>query len=96
MRLATDLSHANLVPYFLWDESLTVEELRSRLVGSHELERLRLTAKVMREARFDETVSLIPIDRIVADYARLRPSLGRRRAFWDFLLDEWRSLGLVS
>jgi hypothetical protein len=52
-------------------------------------------AKVMREARFDEAVGLAPVAEIVADYPRLRRNLGRRLAFWDFLIAEWRSLGLV-
>ena len=54
-----------------------------------------LTAKVMREARFDEALRLVPVAEIVANYPGLRRNLGRRLAFWDFLIAEWRSLGLV-
>jgi hypothetical protein len=96
MRLATDLSDGSAVPYFMWDEPLTLDDLRSRLAGSDEAERTRLAAKVMREARFDEAVQLVPVARIVAEYPQLRSNLGRRRAFWDFLIAEWRSLGLIS
>src|SRR5688500_3843091 len=96
MRLATDLSDGSAVPYFMWDEPLTLDDLRSRLAGSDEAERTRLAAKVMREARFDEAIQLVPVARIVAEYPRLRTNLGRRRAFWDFLIAEWRSLGLIS
>jgi hypothetical protein len=92
---ATDLTDGSAVPYFLWDESLSLDELRRRLAGDDEEERVRLTAKVMREARFDEAVGLVPVAEIVADYPRLRRNLGRRLAFWDFLIAEWRSLGLV-
>jgi hypothetical protein len=95
MRLATDLTDGLAVPYFLWDEPLTVDELRRRLAGGDEEERVRLAAKVMREARFDEAVKLVPVADIVAHYPRLRRNLGRRLAFWDFLMGEWRSLGLV-
>ncbi len=95
MRLATDLTDGSAVPYFLWDEPLTLDELRRRLAGDDDEERVRLSAKVMREARFDEAVGLVPVAAMVADYPRLRRNLGRRLAFWDFLSAEWRSLGLV-
>jgi len=54
-----------------------------------------LASKVMREARFDEAVGLIPVAELVANYPRLRRNLGRRLAFWDSVMAEWRSLGLV-
>jgi hypothetical protein len=92
---ATNLTDGSAVPYFLWDEPLTLDELRRRLAGDDQEERVRLAAKVMREARFDETVELVPVAEIVAHYPRLRRNLGRRLAFWDFLIAEWRSLGLV-
>ena len=95
MLFATDLTDGTAVPYFLWDEPLSLDDLRRRLAGNDEEERVRLTAKVMREARFDEVVRLVPVAEIVADYPRLRRNLGRRLAFWDFLIAEWRSLGLV-
>ena len=93
--LTADLSRGSAVPYFLWDEPLTLDELRRRLAGDDEEERTRLSSKVMREARFDEAVGLIPVAEMVANYPRLRRNLGRRLAFWDFLMAEWRSLGLV-
>jgi hypothetical protein len=93
--LTNDLTDGAGIPYFLWDEPLTLDELRRRLAGNDAEERMRLAAKVMREARFDETVGLIPVAEIVANYPRLRRNLGRRLAFWDFLIAEWRSLGLV-
>jgi hypothetical protein len=95
MLLTNDLSDGSGVPYFLWDEPLTLDELRRRLAGDDAEERVRLGAKVMREARFDEAVALFPVAEIVANYPRLRRNLGRRLAFWDFLIAEWRSLGLL-
>ena len=95
MLLATSLADGSAVPYFLWDEPLSLDELRRRLAGDDEEERARLVAKVMREARLDEVLELVPVAEIVAQYPRLRRNLGRRLAFWDFLIAEWRSLGLV-
>jgi hypothetical protein len=94
--LTTDMTDGSKVPYFPWDEPLTLDELRRRLAGDDAEERVRLAAKVMREARFDEAVGLVPVAEIVASYPRLRRHLGQRLGFWDFLLAEWRSLGLVS
>ncbi|MBI4704485.1 MAG: hypothetical protein HY744_25565 [Deltaproteobacteria bacterium] len=95
MRLATDLTDAEAVPYFLWDEPMTVAELRRRLREGDAGERARLAGKVLREARFGEAVALVPVAQIVACYDAIRRNLGRRRAFWDYLLAEWRALGLV-
>ena len=96
MLLTTNLADGSAIPYFLWDEPMTMRELRSRLSAEASEERTRLMAKVMREARFDETMQLVSVDDIVANYPRLRRNLGRRLAFWDFLLTEWRALGLIS
>ena len=49
--LSTDLSSPKAVPYFLWDEPMTVEEFRARLTTGSEPERVRLLAKLLREAR---------------------------------------------
>lgn len=95
MKLGTDMSDGRTVPYFLWDEPMTLDELRRRLAESEPDERARLEGKVLREARFDEAVSLVPVSSIVGDYPRIRRNLGRRRAFWDYLLGEWRGLGLI-
>jgi hypothetical protein len=49
--VTVDLQRGDLRPYFLWDEDLSVDELRARLRGPDERERLRLLAKLLREAR---------------------------------------------
>ncbi|MGV8041988.1 MAG: hypothetical protein AB2L07_18650 [Thermoanaerobaculaceae bacterium] len=59
MVLTTDLQRADERPYFLWDEELTVRELREALHGQDESERVRLLAKLLREARDDEVWQLI-------------------------------------
>ena len=96
MKLSTNLDDPGAVPHFLWDEPLTVAELRARLATDDPDERARLAGKVLREAPFDDALALVPVARLVADYDRLRPHLGRRRAFWDYLLAEWRALGLLT
>jgi len=49
--LSTDLTDPSAVPYFLWDEPLTVAEFRRRLTTSAPAEQIRLLAKLLREAR---------------------------------------------
>lgn len=95
MVLSTDLTDPDAVPYFLWDEPITMGELRRRLASGDAETRARWAGKVMREARYDETIALLPLAQILADYPLIRRHLGRRRRFWDYLLDEWRALGLV-
>lgn len=95
MKFAVDLKDGSAVPYFLWDEPLTIDELRNGLMGLDSDERVRLSGKVLREARFDEALALVPLDRILAEYPAIRGHLGRRRAFWDFLVGEWLAQGLV-
>jgi hypothetical protein len=49
--LTTDLSSPQAIPYFLWDEPMTVAEFRRRLQMASTAEQTRLLAKLPREAR---------------------------------------------
>ena len=96
MSLTTDLTRDDGRPYFLWDEPLTIGELRARLAGPQEAERLRLLAKMLREAR-DSDVWLFVTPAEVADaLPRIQRALGRRAAFWEWLIDGWRRDGLLA
>ncbi|MEP0773146.1 MAG: hypothetical protein HRF46_02135 [Acidobacteriota bacterium] len=94
-RLTTDMDRAELRPYFLWDEELTLGELRQALASGDEAKRLRLLAKVLREARDDEVWRLVSPTEVAEALPRLAPFLGRRRAFWEFLITGWRQDGLL-
>ena len=90
--LSSKLDDPEAVPYFLWDAPMTVAELRSRLSTSDEPERMRLLGKILREAR-DTDVWLFTTPAEVAQaWPELERHLGRRRAFWQFLLSRWRLL----
>lgn len=94
--LSTNLSDPDSVPYFLWDEPMTVAELRRRLdTGSH-AERTRLLAKILREARDTEVWLFTTPDEVHRRWDELAPRLGRRRPFWEFLLGGWREHGLLG
>lgn len=84
------------MPYFLWDEPMTVTELRRRLASASRPERIRLLAKVLREARDTEVWSFTTPGEVHERWAELAPRLGRRRRFWEFLLSSWERDGLLS
>ena len=50
-------------------------------------------ARVLREARFDDVWRFISVEEIVRMWPLLAPRLGRRRAFWTWMLDRWRAGG---
>ena len=80
--------------YFTWDAPMTAAELRAALAGASDPERARLLGKLMREARDTDVwafTSLAEVRRLLPQIDRY---LGRRRAFWKYLLSSWESLGL--
>lgn len=93
--LSSKLNDAAAVPYFLWDEPMTVAELKHKLASASEPERLRLLGKILREAR-DRDVWMFTTPRDVwQNWAKLSRHLGRRREFWRFLFDYWEKEGLL-
>ena len=49
--LSTNLDENSAIPYFLWDEPLTIGELKKRLDSDSIEERTRMLGKILREAR---------------------------------------------
>jgi hypothetical protein len=96
VRLSSELDDPGAVPYFLWDEPMTVAELRHRLLDASDPERARLLAKILREARDTEAWKFTTPAAVVKDWKALSLHLGRRRAFWEFLLSSWAAQGRLS
>lgn len=92
VRLSLDLDDPEAVPYFLWDAPMSVSELRSRLENSNEPERARLLGKILREARDPDVWRFTTPEEVDALWPQLERYLGRRRGFWQFLLERWRAL----
>jgi len=93
--LTTQLDRDDAVPYFLWDQPMTVAELRDRLESASHLEATRLLGKILREAR-DPDVWLFTTPQAVQDrWDDLSRHLGRRCGFWEYLLSRWRADGLL-
>jgi hypothetical protein len=73
---------------------MTLSALRARLTGAGGAERLRLLGRILREARDTDVWRFTTPAEVAASWSELERYLGRRRAFWQFLLGRWRDLGL--
>lgn len=93
--LSTDLDRDDAQPYFIWDVPVTVAELRRHIADPDPDRRIPWMARIMREARYWDVWTFLTLDQVLADWDRLRRHLGRRRAFWDFLIEGWRDDGLI-
>ncbi|SRR5581483_3533109 len=93
--LTTDLSRDDAIPYFLWDEPMTLGELRRVLDHSDE-DRIRMLGKILREAREEDVWLFTTPEEISRRWDQLSRYLGRRRDFWTFLLSRWREQGLLE
>ncbi|MEZ4223297.1 MAG: hypothetical protein R3B13_20295 [Polyangiaceae bacterium] len=94
--LTTDMSRADRRPYFLWDEDLSIAELRATLQSGSEYERQRLLGKLLREARDIDVWHFVTPNEVARALPALGRRLGRRRRFWEFLIDGWREDGIVE
>lgn len=94
--LSTDLDDPSAVPYFLWDEPMTVSEFRKRLRTASPEEQARLLGKVLREARDTDVWRFTSPEEVWRRWPEVSRHLGRRKAFWEFLLDRWHKEGLVG
>jgi len=94
--LSANLYDPRAVPYFLWDEPMTVSALRERLRTASPPETTRLLGKILREARDTDVWLFTTPAEVAARWDVLSPHLGRRRPFWEFLLARWREDGLLD
>jgi hypothetical protein len=94
--LSANLADPQAVPYFLWDEPMTVAALRERLRTASPPEAARLLAKILREARDTEVWLFTTPTEVARRWSELAPHLGRRRPFWEFLLRRWREEELLG
>jgi hypothetical protein len=94
--LSLDLERDDLRPYFLWDTTMTVGDLRRALAGHDgSATWLYWAARVMRDARYDDVWRFLGLRQILDHWDELRPRLGRERERWELLINGWRADGLV-
>jgi hypothetical protein len=94
--LTTDMSADDKRPYFLWDEDVSIAELRAVLAGPDGPRRDQLLGKMLREARDLDVWHFVKPAVVARVLAPLRRRIGRRYAFWTYLIEEWRARGLLA
>lgn len=94
--LTTNLDDPSAVPYFLWDNPMTIAEFRQNLKTSSTAEQFRLLARLLREARDTDVWKFTSPDEVWRKWPELSRHLGRRRSFWKFLLERWKQEGLIG
>jgi|SRR6266545_4733916 len=93
--LTADMTKGELRPYFLWDEDVSIDELHQILAGPDSPRRDQLLAKMLREARDIDVWLFVRPTEVARVLERLRRRIGRRHAFWKFLIDGWRARDLL-
>ena len=94
--LATSLDDPSSVPYFLWDDPMTLSQVDEFLRTASRPERMRLLGKILREARDTDVWRFTTPQEVASAWTELAPHLGRRRPFWEFLLGRWKEQGLLG
>ncbi len=89
------MTKGELRPYFLWDEDVSIDELHQILAGPDSPRRDQLLAKMLREARDIDVWLFVRPTEVARVLERLRRRIGRRHAFWKFLIDGWRARDLL-
>lgn len=94
VNLSTNLDDQDAIAYFTWDDPMTVAEIKERLRTGAEAESARLLGKILREARDTDVWQFTAPEEVVRRWNEVAKHLGRRRAFWEWLLGSWREMGL--
>lgn len=94
--MTVDMTETRCRPYFLWDEDISIAELRRELHDEASANRVRLLGKMLREARDIDVWSFLTPREVAHALATVSTRLGRRRAFWEFLIRGWRDDGLLE
>jgi hypothetical protein len=95
-RLSMEIENPSAIHYFLWDEPMSVAQLKERLCDASRPERVRLLGKILREARDTDVWKFTTPDEVRQLWPELCIHLGRRRAFCEFLLKCWQIEGFLA
>lgn len=82
-------------PYFLWNETTTVAQFRHALEVATEDEKALLLGRLMREARDPDVWEFTTVEEVRRLFPKIARYLGRRRAFWTYLLEAWAAHGIA-
>ncbi len=71
----------------MWDNDVTLAELRGHLAADDEDRRAYWLAKLMRQAKPDDAIVLGGVHEMRRLWPRIAHALGRTREFWAWYLD---------
>jgi hypothetical protein len=77
-------------PYFLWDVELNLEQFRALLGDPNPRIRAYWAGKLMRQAKPDDIFLFLSLADIRQLWPDVQPYLGKTRAFWQWLLLQWK------
>lgn len=80
-------------PTFLWDCDLRYDELLARLSDPDPEIRAYWVGTVMRQARPDDALTLVPATEMRRLWPEVSRFLGEERAFWSWILPELERRG---
>lgn len=80
-------------PYFLWDDDMSIETFREKLVDRDPDVRAYFIGKLMRQAKPDDVFSFVTLREIAPLWDRLERYLGTSREFWRWLFERWGVVG---
>ena len=83
-------------PWFLWDVEIDEATWRERLRHPEPAVRAQWQGHLLREAPYREVWKYVTLDEVLGNWTFIERHLGRRRAFWQWLLAEWRRNGLLQ
>lgn len=94
--LSQDTDSPDVVPYFNWDAPVTNADVRHALGNGTEEDKLFWIARILAEARYADVWKYVSLRHdVLPRWERLRRRLGRRRPFWEFLIERWHKDGYI-
>jgi hypothetical protein len=76
-------------PYFLWDAEMSLDDFKSALHHDDPAVRAYFLGKLMRQAKPDDVFLFASVPEIRDLWPSVQKYLGRRAAFWSWLLETW-------
>lgn len=81
------------IPYFSWDRAMTAGTMRESLSATSGFEWCRMAAWILREAAFRDVWQFLNPEEVRDNLPDLEPLLGRKKAFWTYMINIWHELG---
>ena len=82
----------NTIPAFSWARNWSISEIKKRLTG---VDHINVLSWIMREAKFEEVWYFTSPKDVFDSFNELKYLLGRKRLFWEYILNEWHELGKI-